>query len=115
MNKCINCNKDISQIEGKRIKLYCSDACKKAFYRKRDKTIKGQPISLKDNPLRDKIKHNPDIHERPLTLNEKQGITEYGICHSCGNEVSHLICICSKCTTKDITHESLNIDIAHCN
>jgi len=119
MNKCKQCSKDISQIEGKRTKLYCSDACRKAYKRKTDtnngQINNGQPNSLTDRPLTDRVKYNPDIHERPLTLNEKQGITEYGKCHACKTPVSHLICICRDCTTKDITHESLNIDIAHCN
>ena len=110
------CDKDISQIEGKRAKLYCSDACRKAYKRKTD-TNTGQinnGHSLPDRPLTDKVSYNPEIHERPLTDNEKKGITQYGICHNCKKEVSHLICICRDCTTKGITHKSLNIDIDHC-
>ena len=115
MNKCIQCNSHISDKA-----KYCSDKCRKAYSRAKSdilgvKSDKQPGQITPDNPKTATRTTNPDIHERPLTVNEKQGITEYGICHSCKTPVSHLICICRDCTTKDITHESLNIDIAHCN
>jgi len=34
MAKCLNCGKDVPQTPGKRVRLYCNEACKKAFQRK---------------------------------------------------------------------------------
>ena len=40
---------------------------------------------------------------------EKEIIKEIGKCHSCGEEVGELICICLKCTSKGVTHKSLGL------
>ena len=106
-NKCLMCSKDISQIDGKRAKLYCSDACRKAYKRKTD------IIPLTDKSLTDKS-ITDTINGQPLTENEKQGITTQGICHGCGKEVSNICCICHSCITKGVTHESLGLDITKC-
>ena len=53
-------------------------------------------------------------NKRPSTKNEKARITEYGKCHSCKEEVSHLVCICLKCVSKKISHETLEISIKKC-
>lgn len=40
MNKCKNCGKELELVVGKRVKLYCGDACRMAFRRKnRDKAV----------------------------------------------------------------------------
>ena len=119
MNKCLQCNSSISDKA-----KYCSDKCRMAFTRTNkivqpeqiqpeheQKTPNKQPEQITPNKP---ISYNPKIHDRPLTINEKKGITQYGICHNCKKEVSHLICICRDCTTKGITHKSLHIDIDHC-
>ena len=105
MNKCLQCNSSISDKA-----TYCSDRCRKAFNRKSDKQPgqiqPGQPINS-----------NPDKQvgqDRPLTINEKQGLTKYGICHQCNERVSHLICICRKCVAEGITHKSLGLNINNC-
>ena len=108
MNKCLLCSKDISDKA-----KYCSDKCRMAFTR----TVQPeqiQPEHEQMTPNKQPEQINPNKLDRPLTINEKKGITQYGICHNCKKEVSHLICICRDCTTKGITHKSLHIDIDHC-
>ena len=117
MNKCIQCSKEYKPLRA--TSKFCSDYCRIKYNRvsvSDDKplSVSSTPKVSVSRPKKVSVSYNPDIHERPLTLNEKQGITEYGKCHSCKTPVSHLICICSKCTTKDITHKSLKIDIDHC-
>jgi len=83
---CKHCNKEISQIEGKKTRLYCNDACRMAFKRKSEQIISEQPEQIKS---------------------EQKAII--GKCHSCGENVSDLICICLKCTSQGITHKSLGM------
>ena len=114
MNKCLYCNQIIPQIEGKKARLFCNEAHKKAYYRNRDKieAIKsGQLIKSKSGQ---QVKYDPNIHKRQLTENEQLGLTEYGKCHGCGKVVSELICICQECFKKGMTHKSLNLNIAKC-
>jgi len=42
-------------------------------------------------------------------MKKKKKIKEIGKCHGCGEKVNELICICLKCTSKGITHESLGL------
>lgn len=36
MNECLNCQKPITQTEGRRKKVYCSDSCRAAFNQKKN-------------------------------------------------------------------------------
>ena len=108
---CKQCQKEYEAIRD--TSIYCSPQCRKlAFLKASVPEEVSVPNGKKLSVPRVSVLHNKETHDRPLTLNEKQGITEYGKCHACKKEVSHLICICRDCTTKDITHKSLNID--HC-
>lgn len=88
MNKCKFCNKEISQKA-----TFCSDKCRMAFKR-------SQP------------EQNKEI--QPEQIQPEQVWTERGKCHSCGEEVSDLICICQECLKKGITHKGLGLDIKKC-
>ena len=35
--ECLNCQKELKQTEGRRQKLYCNDACRVAFFQKKNK------------------------------------------------------------------------------
>ena len=98
---CKQCNKDISQTEGKRVKLYCSDACRKAYNRSLPDKIDD---SLPDKPLTD----------NPLKALPDKVYTKQGLCHGCGKEVKHYICLCYECVASGITHKSLNLNISKC-
>ncbi len=103
MTKCLQCNTIIAQTEGKRAKLYCSDACRKAYQRALTDRVDD---SLPDKPL-------PDTTLKALT--DKQPIkAQQGICHGCGKVVKDYICICYNCTHSGVTHKSLGIDISKC-
>lgn len=49
--------------------------------------------------------------ETPKYFSEVVGT---GICHGCGETVDKFVCICYKCIAKDITHQSLGLDITKC-
>lgn len=80
MNKCLQCNKEITQTSGKKARLYCNDACRIAYKR----TIKS---------------------EQTITEQPEQVISEQtGKCHGCGKDVKDYICICYECFKNGITH-----------
>jgi hypothetical protein len=71
MAKCVNCGAEVARTEGKRARLYCNDACKKAFARKArlvdngTKTISGHNrdgITGQSNPNRE------DVNDLGLTV-----------------------------------------------
>ena len=87
MTKCLNCNKELTNIRAK----YCSDKCRMAYTRRTD----------------DPNKTNPNTPE--------QGVPEQkGICHGCKKEVNELVCICLECVQKGVTHDGLGLDIKKC-
>ena len=89
---CLNCNKELTQIEGKKARQYCNDACRKAYGRKADKSNTDTILEAKAD--------KPKI--------------SVGICHGCGKEVHELICICLDCVQKGVTHAGLGLDIKKC-
>ena len=101
MTKCLNCNKDISQTEGKKARIYCGDACRIAYKR----TTISEQMEVKSEQI---------ISEQPKANKPKQVYTEQGRCHGCGIEVKHYICICYECVHAGITHKSLKMDISRC-
>lgn len=103
--KCIQCDNQIEQI-GTKPKLYCSDACRKAY-----KRANGQMETDKQQTDTPKLANG---QTRELTPNEKQGLTTKNRCHGCDSEVSDLVCICQDCVKNDTSHKSLNIDIIGC-
>jgi len=109
MTKCKQCNADYKPLRAD--SKYCSPQCRKLAFRSRQISV---PNDSKISVPRISVPYNPDIHERPLTPNEKSGITEYGKCHACNKDVSHLRCLCLECLNEGITHKSLSIDIKHC-
>lgn len=48
--KCLNCGKPVEQAEGKRAKVYCDDACRKAFGRKAQIRTIPDKLSNPDTP-----------------------------------------------------------------
>jgi len=97
MNKCKQCNKEIEQIEGKKSRIYCSDACRM----KHNRTLKNKSEQPK-TPIPNKLHQNSS---QPAN----------GYCHSCGKKENHPdLCICPTCIAKDISHESLGLDIELC-
>lgn len=104
MIKCKLCAKPIES-KGTKPRLYCSDACRKAY-----KRVNGQTDIIETDKVQ--TDNNPDKY--PLTANEKSGKTKQGICHGCGKEVSNICCICLTCVNAGISHKSLGIDINKC-
>jgi len=49
MNKCKQCGKEIAQIEGKKLKQYCSDRCRIAF--KRANPNKSEQTEIKSEQI----------------------------------------------------------------
>lgn len=70
MSKCLNCSKNVPQTDGKRLKLYCNEACRKSYGRKQTRTpLPDESLadrlneSYPDNPKRGKeIKCFEDLH-----------------------------------------------------
>lgn len=104
MNKCLQCDNQIKQVEGKKSRLYCDDKCRMAYNRGKSEQVKSEQIKSEQ----------PNPNTRELTPNEKSGSITKNVCHGCGDSVSDLVCICLKCTTQGITHQSLGIDISKC-
>ena len=137
--KCLQCNKEYKPLRAD--SKYCSPQCRLLAFRKlsvstgsklsvsnkpdlsvsKDDNLSVSKISVSNDDKVSvsglsvsKVKYDPNIHERQLTKNEKNGITEYGKCHGCNNPVSHLICICRKCVESGLTHKSLKLNINNC-
>ena len=92
-NKCLLCNKDISDKA-----KYCSDRCRKAFSRNPDKQVgQIQPGQIKE--------------PEQMTSDKQPGQVVIGKCHGCNRDVPEYVCICYECFRNGITHKSLNIDI----
>lgn len=86
MAKCLNCGGSVAQTEGKRTKLYCDEACRKAFKRKL-----GGPAIIGQNPL-------SDITGQPLP--DKQIKAVSGVCWCCGKDITdgfRLTICCGPC------------------
>lgn len=96
MSICIQCNKEYEAIRA--TSKFCSSKCRKLAFHENDK------VSVPE----DKILSVPES-EYPPTQNEKKGLVERGKCHSCGKDVSDLICICLTCVQSGITHKSLGL------
>ena len=99
------CDNQIEQI-GTKPKLYCSDACRKAY-----KRANGQMETDKQQTDTPKLANG---QTRELTLNEKSEAITKNNCHGCGKDVSDMVCICLTCVNEGITHKGLNIDIGGC-
>jgi len=124
MSKCLQCNNQIEQIEGKKARLYCGDSCRIAFKRK---------ANIID-PISEQTKSEQTIseHSNPnMTEDEKRiGKVIEGYCHGCGRKITEikgmatgtflseeqakLICLCHECIKQGITHETLDMDISKC-
>jgi len=59
--KCLNCNKELIQIKGKRLKKFCNDACRMSYKRK-VKSEQPNPNILNPNTG----KSNPNIKSEHL-------------------------------------------------
>ena len=118
--KCINCNKELEQIKGKKAKIYCSDKCRITFKRSNPNTLKAN----KSNPNSDIS--NPNIKSEQMTDSSRIGKVIKGYCHGCGRDIKTIkeqwvnpekatqedadrICICLPCIKKGITHEKLGL------
>jgi len=98
MSKCLQCNKEISQIEGKKTRLFCSDACRMAYKRKANKLEFKSEQTKSEQPFKsEQIKSEQKV--------------EIGKCHACGKIVPDYICICYDCFKKGNTHESLGLEM----
>ena len=125
MTKCKQCNADYKPIRA--TSLFCSTYCRIKYNRL---SVSEVSVSDKDKVSVSKLSVSQDIPkvsvpitdislmdkplERPLTPNEKSGITHPGKCHACNKDVSHLRCLCLECLNEGITHKSLGIDIKRC-
>jgi len=107
MTQCKQCNTDYKPKRAN--SLFCSAKCR-VYYNRAVSVTKDEQVSVTSVPDISVT----DTLERPLTPNEKNGITHYGKCHACNKDVSHLRCICSDCISKGITHSKLDIDITRC-
>lgn len=113
---CKYCNKQLKQIEGKRQKQYCNDACRMAYKRtiNTEQTITEQPKTNTEQAI-------PNI----TTDKDRTGKKIKGYCHGCGRDIIDIkeqwvdgkgdksaaksICICLPCVRKGVTHKSLGL------
>jgi hypothetical protein len=118
-NKCLNCNNELKQIEGKKQRQFCGDACRMSYKRGKSEQVKSEQI--KSEQL------NSSISEQ--TTPEQRKVIE-GYCHGCGRRIVDIkeqwvngvgneedaknICICLPCIQKGITHKSLGLDVKKC-
>jgi hypothetical protein len=97
---CLQCNKAIEQVDGKRAKKYCSQTCKQAFYRKnKDSAILAQKQGLENAPESATIDDNVTVDNvtphivtsnRNNTISDKFPLTHKG---AAGNDD----CVCMHC------------------
>jgi len=130
INKCLNCAKEISQVEGKKARLYCGDSCRIAFKRKANIIDPiSEQISISEQT---KSEQTISEHSNPnMTEDQKRiGKAIEGYCHGCGRKITEikgmatgtflseeqakLICLCHECIKQGITHETLDMDISKC-
>jgi hypothetical protein len=78
MIKCLNCHKEVKQHDGKRNKLYCNEACKKAYQRK---------AKLVDNGTE-------SISGQRNTTITGQSLNNSGKCWCCGADLDHPKQVC---------------------
>jgi hypothetical protein len=102
MKKCLSCDKEILQIEGKKSRQFCNDACRMAYKRKA-KSEQGNPN--KSNPNTEKIKSEQGNPNNKQIISDKPNINkidqkEYR-CKSCGKilneEYGNLAYLVDKC------------------
>jgi len=92
MNKCLQCGKEVKQTIGKKMRLFCNDACRIAHIR----TVEKERYIL-------------DSNGKIQTANNGL-IARMGKCHNCGENVPDTICICYDCFhKKGATHENLGL------
>ena len=96
--KCLECNNEFKAL---RITAkFCSDTCKKRYARK-CVPLKNVPLTPNENvPLKKEF-------NKPKYLQ--------GFCHACGKPNPEVFedtqCICLACVIKDITHNSLGLEL----
>lgn len=84
MRKCLECGGDVPQTDGKRLKLYCNEACRKTYGRKQAKLAK-EIIQEISTALPDTI-NGRSINGQPLPDKPK--------CKYCGVELDHPKQVC---------------------
>lgn len=135
MNKCLQCNKEVPQTIGKKTRLFCNDACRKAYSRanadkisnsKADNSKADNIISIEDGKSGQLTKQQLS-HPELLTDEQRIGKAIKGYCHGCGRDFTKIKgltiddsyftqekadnrCICFHCTRKGITHQSLGLE-----
>ena len=91
MHKCLNCPQELTSPRAK----FCSAECKSLY--------------------RTKKKYEPDKVTVPDSrTSEPDKVPGVGFCHGCKKQVPEIVCICSDCISKGITHLSLGLDISKC-
>lgn len=89
MVKCLNCGLEVKQHEGKRNKLYCNDACRKA-YRRKAKMVEVPERNIPGpTPIADTITGQKPL---PDTI---QAIP--GQCWCCGKDIGPGLVCCGPC------------------
>ena len=74
---CLNCNKEVKQIEGKRQRKYCDDACKQIHWKK---TNKKEPKYVQYKTFKELLDKFNSLSERDNQLiNAARGRDECGV------------------------------------
>jgi len=87
--KCLNCGKEVKQHDGKRHKLYCNEACRKAYARKmkadHNKTFKETVEQLYPDTISGQTITGQALPDTPAQMPK---------CKYCGADLQHLKQVC---------------------
>lgn len=82
MNKCLNCDKELIQTDGKRDKKFCSNTCRSSYWFKKNKVPKVKTVSIEEwNELQNKLKKfeglkGASVADLNNPINEVKNITK---------------------------------------
>ena len=112
MIKCKQCGANVPQIQGKKVKQYCNDACKKRYQRaNRDKVIGTNHIGTSNRDKSD-IKDIKSDKSPTRTKSDKPTPNKHikGTCYGCGEKQPNpLTEICDRCLRAGKSRKSLGL------
>lgn len=72
---CPNCKKEITQIEGKRQKVFCNSTCRSNVWQKKNREKKTKKEPPKEIPIKQEVKSESEIELRILKIEELLKLT----------------------------------------
>lgn len=70
MKECLNCNKDLKQIPGKRQKSFCNSTCRSNYWQKANrlksnsKAVKPEPKQVEENKIQEPVQVLKNTNDR---------------------------------------------------